>query len=56
MSVVVNSNCKKCSDFQNKACDGKDGNCLCKFCPRDMNICKKVRWCRETESTFVVED
>lgn len=56
LSSVINSNCKKCPDFKNKKCDGKDMNCICKFCPRDMAACITVRWCRETESQVWFED
>jgi hypothetical protein len=55
MERVVNSNCKKCPDYINNKCSGSDVNCLCKFCPRNMSLCIKVRWCRETESQIVFE-
>ena len=56
MKELVNSNCKKCPDFMNNNCKGSDPNCLCRFCPRNMSVCMKVRWCRETESQIVFED
>lgn len=55
MSNVVNSNCKKCPSYASKRCDGSDINCTCKFCPRNMGVCIRVRWCRETESQIVFE-
>lgn len=53
--MVVNSNCKKCLYYKGNKCDGSDVQCLCKFCPRNIDICAKIRWCRETESQVIFE-
>ncbi|MEF9934072.1 MAG: hypothetical protein RSA01_10495 [Clostridium sp.] len=50
MKKIINSNCKKCQDFETGRCEGDLRDCLCRFCPRNLGVCIKVRWCRETES------
>ncbi|EYE87962.1 alpha/beta hydrolase [Fervidicella metallireducens AeB] len=55
MEKVINSNCKKCPEHLTNRCEGEDENCLCKFCPRNMSVCIKVKWCRETESSIIFE-
>ncbi|SKA84982.1 hypothetical protein SAMN05443428_10695 [Caloramator quimbayensis] len=54
MSKIINSNCKRCP-YYSKNCNGDDSQCICRFCPRNISNCVTVRWCRETESPFVVE-
>jgi hypothetical protein len=56
VKVIVNSNCKKCPDYEKDRCNGQEIQCTCKFCPRNMSICIKVRWCRETESPVVFDE
>lgn len=53
---IINSNCKRCIDYEKKNCDGSDMGCMCKFCPRNLGVCMKVRWCRETESPIILEN
>lgn len=55
MEKVINSNCKKCPEHLTNRCEGEDENCLCKFCPRNMSVCIRVKWCRETESSIIFE-
>ncbi|KMT20878.1 hypothetical protein [Clostridium cylindrosporum] len=50
MKKIINSNCKRCPDFEKKNCMGDLSDCLCRFCPRNIGLCIRVRWCRETES------
>lgn len=52
MKNIINSNCKKCPDLSEQKCDGELSDCMCRFCPRNMGICIKMRWCRETESSI----
>jgi hypothetical protein len=56
MDNMVNSNCKKCPDYISGKCNAFDVQCLCKFCPRDLGMCIRVKWCRETESSIYFED
>lgn len=51
MDIVV-YNCEKCPDFKQNKCDGKEVNCMCKKCPRNLGQCLTVRYCRETESVL----
>ena len=39
-------------DYKNKKCSGKDMQCLCYRCPRNLSQCLCVRYCRETESVL----
>jgi len=34
--MAINSNCKRCPYYISKKCDGKDANCICRFCPRNL--------------------
>lgn len=56
MVKVINSNCKKCPDFKNLNCDGGDAHCMCRFCPRNLEACLGVKWCRESESPIIIEE
>jgi hypothetical protein len=56
LDKMVNSNCKKCPDYRNGNCTALDIQCLCKFCPRNIEMCIRVKWCRETESSIVFEE
>ncbi|MCX7903392.1 MAG: hypothetical protein N2486_02665 [Caloramator sp.] len=53
--MALNSNCKKCPYFVSKKCDGKDANCICRFCPRNLGLCVVTKWCKETESAVIFE-
>jgi hypothetical protein len=55
MEKIVNSNCIKCPDFINENCNGGDLHCMCKFCPRRLEMCLTVKWCRESESPIIIE-
>ncbi len=52
MRKIINSNCKKCLDYEEKRCEGDIRDCMCRFCPRNLGICIKMKWCRETESAM----
>lgn len=52
MKKIINSNCKKCPDFNSQMCTGSLSDCMCRFCPRNLGICIKMKWCRETESSM----
>lgn len=52
MKKIINSNCKKCKDFEEQKCSGDLRDCMCRFCPRNLGVCIKMRWCRETESSM----
>ncbi|MEG0371114.1 MAG: hypothetical protein RR645_02340 [Clostridium sp.] len=52
MKEIINSNCKRCPDYEKKRCAADLADCLCRFCPRNLSVCVKVRWCRETESAM----
>lgn len=56
MDKVINRNCKRCVEYQNGKCSGDQVDCICRFCPRNLSICMKVRWCRETESQIVIDE
>ena len=49
---IVVFNCEKCPDFKQGKCDGKEVNCMCQKCPRNLGQCLIVRYCRETESVL----
>jgi hypothetical protein len=55
MNKVINSNCKSCPDHLNNKCEGSDNQCMCKFCPRNLGLCVRVKWCRETESPVIFD-
>jgi hypothetical protein len=55
MKKIINSNCKKCVYYKEEKCNGEDKQCMCKYCPRNIEICSKTRWCRETESPAVFD-
>lgn len=56
MTNIVNSNCRKCPDYVHSNCDGKDPHCMCKYCPRNLEVCLGVKWCRESESPIIIEN
>ncbi len=56
MAVGTSINCKYCIDFKNDRCDGKEKNCLCRLCPRNLGQCICVKYCRETESVLFWND
>lgn len=56
MDKIINSNCKKCPDFLKEKCDGGDSKCMCRFCPRNLEACLTVKWCRESESPIIIEN
>lgn len=55
MTDVLNSNCRRCPDYKESRCDGKESSCICKFCPRNISMCIITKWCRETESEIFFE-
>lgn len=56
MEKIINSNCKKCPDFIKNRCDGGDDHCMCRYCPRNLEVCLGVKWCRESESPIILEE
>lgn len=56
MGNIINSNCKKCPDYLAERCDGGDAHCMCKYCPRNLEMCLGVKWCRESESPIIIEN
>lgn len=49
-------NCKRCTLYIEKRCDGDTNECLCKKCPRNLGECIITRYCRETESVLNTEE
>lgn len=56
MENIINSNCRKCPGFVNGDCEGNDPHCMCKFCPRNFEVCLQVKWCRESETSIIIEE
>ncbi|PKK40022.1 hypothetical protein ABB02_00817 [Clostridiaceae bacterium JG1575] len=44
-------NCRHCPSY-GQDCSGGALDCLCLRCPRNLGMCLKVRYCRETESVL----
>lgn len=54
--MIKSNNCKRCTDFIDKKCDGNATNCICKSCPRNLAQCRIVKYCRETESILYFDE
>lgn len=51
--IKEGSNCKHCHELDEKSCDGKAEDCMCRKCPRNLGQCMITRYCRETESVLM---
>ncbi|GAA0123951.1 hypothetical protein UT300018_32690 [Clostridium faecium] len=51
---IVVFNCRKCPEYIHSKCDGKEANCMCKNCPRNLSQCIITKYCRETESIIEI--
>lgn len=50
----INSNCIKCIEYFKQECIEKEGQCICKNCPRNLSKCIITKWCSETESSIEI--
>lgn len=48
--AVGGDNCDKCPEISTGKCDGKNEDCICRRCPRNLGQCLTTKYCRETES------
>lgn len=54
--IYIGGNCGKCPDYLGNKCDGKDGICMCRRCPRNLGKCIITKYCSETESILDVNE
>ena len=52
VNLNLNKNCRNCSEYKHKNCNGEATDCLCKNCPVCIGKCIITKYCTETESVL----